>query len=83
MEEPESLRAPCPRLALSRCLAVLAPNAEEQCQRHGGGGDPEAQALVSWRGSRGPDSYSWSTAPPFTSPRWSPPIRVLTRPDPA
>lgn len=50
MEEPESLRALCPRLALSRCLAVPAPHAEEQCQHHGGGGDPEAQALVSWRG---------------------------------
>lgn len=47
MEEPESLRAPCPRLALSRCLTVPAPHAEEQFQRHGGGGDPEAQALVS------------------------------------
>ena len=47
MQEVESLRAPCPWLALSRCLAVSAPHPEEQRQRHGGGGDPEASALVS------------------------------------
>lgn len=46
-EQMEFLRVPCPWLALSRCLALFAPDLEEQHQHHAGGGDPEAPALVS------------------------------------